>query len=732
MSKVDGMLLTDLPGVGSSLAERMISCLGQAEDVWDALRVGDVERLAEVDGLSGNRALSLCRDFASSGWQLSSKDTADVSGVRGVRGVSGVRSESGGESGVKGVGPFLATSEAEKIHHKLIEELAKNARCKATSNRLKLLMPYSLSRVTELNSRRLLIANAMDFTSSHGETANELRESLGGISRLSWPQMRCERVVVCADDKVAERLSPLKKWCRVLRISSSETWKDYTVFSEVTWVGEGGPKGKTPDNWNIVAANAPLGLVLPERTIAWAKHNLKALQSLSSIRSIELPKNVPTAEAITEAVIDLKTLASVLGELGDKGENSEALQMVKDELWKVAKQIESEVQTTVSEGMAGAQLSLQGSDMLDMLADANLLQRRIASATEEVIDSAVTEANNDLSTFLGQAGINLPRGIFSSAWPPKLDRSALEKVEIEIDERLELDRTQTTLRLARNLTPLISACDSAIRSLIEVDAWLTIADWAQKEECIMPKMVKSGVWVDKGRHLLLGFNPDPVTYGIGEAAKLKGDRQSVALLTGANSGGKTTLLEMLAQITILAHMGLPVPAKAACVGHIEKLHIIAKASGTQSAGALEQTLRKLAEVLTTPGKRLVLADELEAITEPGAAARILAGMFGAAIDHPDICMLTVTHLAPQLLKASGRKLRVDGIEARGLDENLDLIVDRTPRRNHLARSTPELIVRRLVQQCDGDAQSLFADILAGFSDETDSSSPTASLAYVTA
>ncbi|HIK78450.1 MAG TPA: hypothetical protein EYG04_03520, partial [Candidatus Poseidoniales archaeon] len=137
MSKVDGMLLTDLPGVGSSLAERMITCLGQAEDVWDALRVGDIERLAEVDGLSGNRALSLCRDFASSGWQLSSKDAT------GVRGESGVESVAcGSTEGIekkKGVGPFLATSEAEKIHHKLIEELAKNARSKATSNRLKLL-----------------------------------------------------------------------------------------------------------------------------------------------------------------------------------------------------------------------------------------------------------------------------------------------------------------------------------------------------------------------------------------------------------------------------------------------------------------------------------------------------------------------------------------------------------------------------------------------------------------
>jgi dsDNA-specific endonuclease/ATPase MutS2 len=38
---------------------------------------------------------------------------------------------------------------------------------------------------------------------------------------------------------------------------------------------------------------------------------------------------------------------------------------------------------------------------------------------------------------------------------------------------------------------------------------------------------------------------------------------------------------------------------------------------------------------------------------------------------------------------------VDGIEAKGLDNELNLIVDRNPVYNHIAKSTPELIVERL-------------------------------------
>jgi hypothetical protein len=45
------------------------------------------------------------------------------------------------------------------------------------------------------------------------------------------------------------------------------------------------------------------------------------------------------------------------------------------------------------------------------------------------------------------------------------------------------------------------------------------------------------------------------------------------------------------------------------------------------------------------------------------------------------------------------------------------LVDRTPKRNHLARSTPELIVKRLVEKSTGEAKALFGDILQMFAIE---------------
>ena len=108
----------------------------------------------------------------------------------------------------------------------------------------------------------------------------------------------------------------------------------------------------------------------------------------------------------------------------------------------------------------------------------------------------------------------------------------------------------------------------------------------------------------------------------------------------------------------------------------------------------------LANVVSNDQPKLILADELEA-TEP-AGARIIAGMLRTAQQQSDSSMVLITPRSAILDAYGSDDLRIDGIEANGLDEHLELIVDRTPKRNCLARSTPELIVRRLVERSSGD------------------------------
>jgi len=57
---------------------------------------------------------------------------------------------------------------------------------------------------------------------------------------------------------------------------------------------------------------------------------------------------------------------------------------------------------------------------------------------------------------------------------------------------------------------------------------------------------------------------------------------------------------------------------------------------------------------------------------------------------------------------------VDGIEASGLDDEYNLIVDRTPRMDYLARSTPELILRRVYEKSDGKVKDVYRKMLELF------------------
>jgi len=57
---------------------------------------------------------------------------------------------------------------------------------------------------------------------------------------------------------------------------------------------------------------------------------------------------------------------------------------------------------------------------------------------------------------------------------------------------------------------------------------------------------------------------------------------------------------------------------------------------------------------------------------------------------------------------------VDGIEAGGLDDNLNLIVNRNPIKNHIAKSTPELIVEKLFLTSKGEENAFYEKLKKKF------------------
>ncbi len=196
-----------------------------------------------------------------------------------------------------------------------------------------------------------------------------------------------------------------------------------------------------------------------------------------------------------------------------------------------------------------------------------------------------------------------------------------------------------------------------------------------------------------------GESVQPITYAVGEHSLSVPESRAppadhrVTVLTGANSGGKTTLLETLCQVQLLAQMGLPVPTDEAEVTLVDTI-VFHRRHASFNAGVLESTLRSVVPPVTESGRTLMLVDEFEAITEPGSAADLLHGLVRLTVER-DAMGVFVTHLADDL-EPLPEEARTDGIFAEGLTPSLELEVDYQPRFESVGRSTPEFIVSRLV------------------------------------
>jgi DNA mismatch repair protein MutS2 len=351
----------------------------------------------------------------------------------------------------------------------------------------------------------------------------------------------------------------------------------------------------------------------------------------------------------------------------------------------------------------------------------SMLEKEIARAYADVINEAKAFIKEQLALKpMEMQHIDL---MFKDeiVYPIELNYRAVDGFKNSINRQLAGHSLDIKRASAKRLSKLDATCRDMVKDVLEFDTYFAIGLFAIDYGLRMPAIrEKAGININSGYNIFLRGHArkvEPVSYAVGvKTDETKGER--VVLLSGVNSGGKTTMLDLLAQVAILAHMGFPVPAESAEVGLVDELLFFSKSKGTLTAGAFETTIKGFSRVMGNTSK-IVLVDELESITEPGASARIIAGILETLHDSEGSIGVFVSHLAEQILENTDYDIRVDGIEAKGLDANLNLIVDRTPRYNHLAKSTPELIVERLTRSSDGDKKIFYQKLLSKFKQASD-------------
>ncbi|WP_049935869.1 DNA mismatch repair protein [Haloplanus natans] len=270
--------------------------------------------------------------------------------------------------------------------------------------------------------------------------------------------------------------------------------------------------------------------------------------------------------------------------------------------------------------------------------------------------------------------------------------TALRALVDDFERRVAAREREVEDDLRASIADARDDVDRAVAAVDDVAFDLSLARFAAAHDLVRPTLGGDGLAVEGARNLFLS-DPDPVDYAVGDhdLSPPTGDR--VAVLTGANSGGKTTLLETCCSVALLAAMGLPVPADCAAVGEFDAV-VFHRRHASFNAGVLESTLKSIVPPLTDGGRTLMLVDEFEAITEPGRAADLLNGLVDLTVERGALGVY-VTHLADDLSPLPDAA-RIDGIFAEGLTPDLDLRVDYQPRFGTVGKSTPEFIVSRLV------------------------------------
>ena len=292
------------------------------------------------------------------------------------------------------------------------------------------------------------------------------------------------------------------------------------------------------------------------------------------------------------------------------------------------------------------QVDLEGDEIL------NLLNNNFPPKISKIFDEIINKRKEIIREKTG-----LSFDPFLRTYPIQIDETEIQRVTLEQSSKKENDIFDIKKSAAIKLNSIKSKAIEEVKDTIKFDYEFSLGSFAYEYDLCRPQF-SDEIKLKGALHLELALKKDK-DYVQKVDYQLTKD-ENIALLTGANSGGKTTLLETLTQISIMAQMGLPVSADYAEIKLLDEIYHFSK-KRSLDAGAFESFLNVFIPIVTTNSEKLVLLDELEGITELDAAVKIIS-TFIDMIKESNSYGVIVTHMARELMNYTD--IRVDGIEAR--------------------------------------------------------------------
>ncbi len=667
------MELEAIPGVG----EKTARALRALDDPEATVESGDVAAIARAPGVNEARAARVAR--------------------------GAIRRRHGD------TGRVLATDRSREVYRDALALLKDRAVTDYAEKRLETFYPSS-------SASRIAEAQAFAASAMEREPDPTVLDALTGVEPLvDPPTVRVRDRCLATSD--AERYAEAEAAVPELSVETVEETRDIAElarsYATVIVLDERfagmdveGDVHVRPD------ALATPAETIPERLLGFFAENRERLEAAIAVHEAADIDPAADLDRLRDALSRLDDDATIVGDA-----ELARLTAAVDDLDAAVSTAESVADDRLREAIRERDVTIEGTDFLSLVEQGarvdSLLDRELADEYDEAMARAREHLVDALELEPNEA--ELAERVFGDdpTFPVDHDETAVSRLETELAAGRDRRAARLKADLADDLADLREPVERLVRDALELDVELAVARFAREFDCVLPTVVGpedvhpdavhpddadsngdgGGFRIEGGRSPLLDVDfaaVEPVDYAVSGAT----------LLSGVNSGGKTSTLDLVALVVVLAQMGMPVPAESATVERFEEVHYYAKSQGTLDAGAFEATLRDFGDLVEGASGRLVLVDELESITEPGASAKIIAGIL-EALDGQDATAVFVSHLAREISEAADFDVAVDGIEAEGLVDG-ELRVNRSPRKGHLARSTPELIVEKLAEDRESE------------------------------
>lgn len=523
---------------------------------------------------------------------------------------------------------IFKTSDAKSVHNKVLSLISNNFCFADTSN------IFNYFNFTQDKNE---IKKRQDFFKSITKTDNSFLKSIQKLKPCWKPKYGI--IVVTEDEKTFSHLKELS--CPVkflISMDDAEELEKYDIVQVLEC-----------ENFNPVLERLPQTVFLNSIDEAYLERYVELLSSWKE--NIELIEKNKTNQEIEKIIMELKPLFYLF--------NKSPLAIISK------KEIEDNLET-INQGISLKlkEMNFSGEKLFEILS-----MGKLPLEVEKIISSEIKKTG-------------VPENIFNISIPVTIDEAELEKM-IRLQSSNEFtDIAKSIKKHSKELKQVPGKLEELANLLIGFDFESGISNFTNSSN-FFPD-ASDWLRIEDSCNIFLE-RPKPISFYLNEEYRC-------SILTGANSGGKTTLLEHILQLISLFQLGLSVNGNVK-MPIFSEIYYFAKNKGSASKGAFETLLTQMSKI--RPGTQtLILADEIEAVTEPGAAGKIVASSADYFIKQN--CFLVIaTHLGQEIEKMLPQRARIDGIEAKGLDENFELIVEHNPVLGKLANSTPELIVEKM-------------------------------------